>query len=84
MALAGLNPRAENDLRLAPLTEFRAPSKLPLGGGTTYDAVIAHSTWSAGATVLLTWNVDDFLRVAPLGLDVATPEEYLARPSRVR
>ena len=52
-------------------------------GGVIYDAVIAHSTFSAGASVLLTWNVRDFVRIAPAGLEIMTPGEYAARASRL-
>jgi toxin FitB len=44
-----------------------------LRGGLIYDAIIAHSCASAGATVLLTWDVQDFLRVAPPGLTIQEP-----------
>ncbi len=54
-----------------------------LAGGKVYDAIIAHSTFQTGANVLLTWNVKDFLLVAPSGLEVLTPTEYLARAPRV-
>jgi predicted nucleic acid-binding protein len=43
------------------------------GGGRIYDAVIALSTYRAGASLLLTWNVRDFLLVAPPGLEVREP-----------
>lgn len=52
-------------------------------GGPVYDAAIAGSTFAAGASLLLTWNVRDFLRVAPAGLEVMTPEQHAARGSRV-
>ncbi len=42
-------------------------------GGRIYDAVIAHSAYRAGATVLLTWNLKDFLAVAPPGLEIRQP-----------
>ena len=54
-----------------------------ISGGSIYDAVIARSTFEAGAGVLLTWNLDDFLRVAPAGLEVLTPEHYAIRSSRL-
>lgn len=54
-----------------------------LGGGDIYDAVIARSSFEAGAAVLLSWNVKDFLRVAPSGLEVLTPTEYAARAPRL-
>lgn len=54
-----------------------------LAGGLIYDAVIAWSTFRAGAGVLLTWNPRDFNRVAPAGLEVLTPEQSAARGSRV-
>ena len=44
-----------------------------LSGGLIYDAIIAHSCASAGATILLTWDVQDFLRVAPPGLTIQEP-----------
>ena len=44
-----------------------------LGGGKVYDAVVAHATAQAGASLLLTWNVKDFLAVAPSGLEIRTP-----------
>jgi predicted nucleic acid-binding protein len=42
-------------------------------GGKIYDAVISHATARAGASVLLTWNVKDFIAVAPHGLDIRAP-----------
>ena len=42
-------------------------------GGSVYDAAIAQSVAHAGASVLFTWNVNDFLRVAPPRLEVRTP-----------
>jgi predicted nucleic acid-binding protein len=44
-----------------------------LRGGLIYDAIIAYSCASAGATILLTWDVQDFLRVAPPGLTIQEP-----------
>jgi len=44
-----------------------------MGGGIVYDAAIAEAAFAAGATVLLTWNPKDFLRVAPHGLEVRQP-----------
>jgi predicted nucleic acid-binding protein len=44
-----------------------------IGGGRIYDALIAASTLAAGANVILTWNVKDFLAVAPHGLEVRQP-----------
>lgn len=44
-----------------------------LGGGLVYDAIIADSCVQAGAKVLLTWNVRDFLRVTPPGLEIRQP-----------
>jgi len=43
------------------------------GGGKVYDAVVAHATAQAGASTLLTWNVKDFIVVAPHGLEIRTP-----------
>ena len=61
---------------LAPETAWSALyglSRRGIAGGRIYDAVIAHSVRQAGATVLLTWNVRDFLLVAPPGLDIREP-----------
>jgi predicted nucleic acid-binding protein len=44
-----------------------------IGGGRIHDALIAACTLAAGANVLLTWNVKDFLAVAPQGLEVRQP-----------
>lgn len=44
-----------------------------VGGGKVYDAVVAHATAQAGASLLLTWNVKDFRAVAPHGLEIRTP-----------
>jgi predicted nucleic acid-binding protein len=54
----------------AGLDELAARS---LGGGLVYDAIIADSCVHAGARVLLTWNVRDFLRVAPPALEIRQP-----------
>jgi predicted nucleic acid-binding protein len=48
-------------------------SERQMGGGIIYDAAIARTAFDAGASVLLTWNTKDFLRVAPPGLDVRQP-----------
>jgi predicted nucleic acid-binding protein len=48
-------------------------SRIGLGGGRVYDAVIAQCVLEAGATVLLTWNMKHFLPIAPAGLDVMEP-----------
>ena len=44
-----------------------------IGGGRIYDAVIAHCSYEAGATLLLTWNRSHFLPVAPAGLAILEP-----------
>jgi predicted nucleic acid-binding protein len=44
-----------------------------IGGGLLYDAIIAQSCYEAGAKLLLTWNVRDFLRVAPPALEIRQP-----------
>jgi predicted nucleic acid-binding protein len=45
-----------------------------LGGGRVYDAAIASSVLRAGAAVIFTWNVKDFLAVAPPGLEIREPD----------
>jgi len=42
-------------------------------GGRVYDAAIAIATYEAGARLLLTWNVKNFLTVAPVGLEIRQP-----------
>jgi predicted nucleic acid-binding protein len=44
-----------------------------MGGVIVYDAVIARTAFDAGASVLLTWNTKDFLRVAQPGLEIRQP-----------
>lgn len=44
-----------------------------LGGGLIYDAITAHRCAQAGAFILLTWNVQDFVGVAPANLNVRNP-----------
>jgi|GEM_PF-4722638 len=41
--------------------------------GQIHDAQLAHVAASAGATVLLTWNVRHMRLVAPTGLDIREP-----------
>jgi predicted nucleic acid-binding protein len=48
-------------------------ARLDVGGGRTYDAVIASLAASAGATQLLTWNMKDFVGIAPASLEVQEP-----------
>src|SRR5271165_929331 len=45
-------------------------SRLGLGGGQVYDAVIAWCAADAGAAVLLTWNIKHFVAIAPPNLEV--------------
>lgn len=52
---------------------LEAISARDLGGGLIYDAIIAQCCAQAGASILLTWNVQDFVRVAPAGLSVRNP-----------
>ncbi len=61
---------------VTPVDAWAAIEEVRLGGGSggsVYDAVIAQSVARAGANVLFTWNVKDFLRVAPPGLEVRAP-----------
>jgi predicted nucleic acid-binding protein len=48
-------------------------SRLKLGGGQVYDALIAWCAADAGATILLTWNLRHFATIAPPGLEVREP-----------
>lgn len=57
----------------AAWTTIQDLSLRDMGGGITYDAVIARTAFNAGASVLLTWNVKDLLRVAPPGLEIRQP-----------
>ena len=61
---------------VTPADAWAAIEQVRLGGGSggsVYDAVIAQSVARAGASVVFTWNVKDFLRVAPPGLEVRAP-----------
>jgi predicted nucleic acid-binding protein len=42
-------------------------------GGRVYDAIIALAVFEAGASVILTWDVSDYLSIAPAGLEVRKP-----------
>lgn len=42
-------------------------------GGRVHDAEIAMASFQAGARLLLTWNLRDFLTIAPVGLEIRTP-----------
>jgi predicted nucleic acid-binding protein len=42
-------------------------------GGRVHDAEIAMASFQAGARLLLTWNLRDFLTVAPVGLEIRIP-----------
>ena len=42
-------------------------------GGRVHDAEIAMASFEAGARLLLTWNLRDFLTIAPVGLEIRTP-----------
>jgi len=73
-------PGIDRDLTWSTIRDLAAAGLI---GGQVYDAVIAQSTFAAGAGVLLTWNVHDFARLAPGGLEILTPAEYAARGPRV-
>lgn len=47
-----------------------------LGGGAIYDAAIAVAASRAGASLFLTLNLRDHLRVAPPSLRIAHPSEF--------
>ena len=64
--LVGIGPQEHWDL-------IAGMSARSIGGGRIYDALIATCTLAAGASVMLTWNVKDFLAVAPRGLEVRQP-----------
>lgn len=64
--LAGVTPESCRQV-------VRDMAERGLGGGRIYDAIIALSSYQAGATVLLTWNLKHFLSVAPAGLRVEEP-----------
>jgi predicted nucleic acid-binding protein len=48
-------------------------SRLGVGGGQVYDALIAWCAVDAGATVLLTWNPKHFMAISPPELDIKEP-----------
>lgn len=43
-------------------------------GGRVHDAEIALASFEAGARLLLTWDLQHFLTVAPVGLEIRAPE----------
>ena len=52
-----------------------AATKANISGGAIYDALIARCALKAGADVLYTWNVSDFLRLGPdVARIVRTPD----------
>jgi predicted nucleic acid-binding protein len=57
----------------AAWTTIQDLSLRDMGGGIACDAVIAHTALDTGASVLLTWNTKDFLRLAPPGLEIRQP-----------
>ena len=62
--------------QLSPHTGWHAIRELArrnIGGGTLYDAIIAMAALDAGAGVLITLNVKDFLRVSPAGIEIVEP-----------
>ena len=63
-------PGVSGSLAWDAMDELAARS---MGGAVLYDAVIAQSCLRAGAKVLLTWNVRDFLRIAPPALEIRHP-----------
>ncbi len=48
-------------------------SRMGLGGGLAYDALIAWCAADAGATILLTWNLKHFKAIAPPDIQVREP-----------
>lgn len=52
---------------------LREMARSEVAGGRVYDAAIAHAAKRAGATALFTWNVRDFIAVAPAGLEIRGP-----------
>jgi predicted nucleic acid-binding protein len=63
-------PGFSTNLAWAAIDELAARS---LGGGLLYDAIIAQCCLDSGAELLITWNVRDFLRVAPPALQIREP-----------
>ena len=54
-------------------SSIRDLSPRDMGGSNIYDAVIARAALEAGASVLLTWNLKHFIRVAPSELEIRQP-----------
>jgi predicted nucleic acid-binding protein len=48
-------------------------SRMGLGGGLVYDALIAWCAADAGATILLTWNLKHFRSIALPNIEVREP-----------
>jgi predicted nucleic acid-binding protein len=64
--IAGLTGRG-------PWTTIQDLGLRDISGGITYDAAIAQTALEGGASVLLTWNTKDFLRIASPGLEIRQP-----------
>lgn len=52
---------------------IRSVAQFHIGGGKVYDAIVAYSSFRAGAARLLTWNVRDFVRFSPAELEIREP-----------
>lgn len=52
---------------------MRVVESQSLAGGKVYDAAIVHCASRAGATVLLSFDAKDHLRIAPPHLEVVVP-----------
>jgi toxin FitB len=48
-------------------------SESAIAGGRLYDSLIASSAREAGAQLLFTYNAEDFMAVAPPGLEIRQP-----------
>jgi len=48
-------------------------------GGLIYDAHLAEIAHRSGCAVLVTSNVSDFRQVAPHGIEILNPQQFLAR-----
>jgi len=57
---------------------LRDAPKGGIGGGRTYDAVIARCAVKAKASTLLTFNERHFRALAPAGIDIVVPGSPLA------
>ena len=62
---------------------LKAQRHAPVRGGLIYDAHLAAVAAGAGCSFLVTRNLADFRRIAPHGIEILSPEQFVARLSPI-